>query len=194
MVPAFPPQPFLFLKELNLLLNNILYLEAGLLVTPRLLGPPLPRTDAPPQRVPVYDENRRPIPYMFRDRITGKIGYEPPTPSKTTSSKTTPSKSEDQTKSEMVLAGWIDALLSPPGCGMYRSTTESTPQTPVIYIRWYDGQQWIGPGSPYKALCVEPARVLKWEPSPKPVRWWMPLTDAQRAALEPAITFMERRT
>ena len=64
-------------------LNNILRLEEGLLIIPRPLGPPLPRTDAPPQRVPVYDENRRPIPYMFRDRITGKIGYEPPTALKT---------------------------------------------------------------------------------------------------------------
>ena len=170
-------------------LNNILRLEEGLLIMPRPLGPPLPHADTPSQRMPVYDENRQPIPYMFRDRITGKIGYEPPT-----LSKTTLSKSKDQTKSEMMLAGWIDALLSPPGRGMYRSTTESTPQTPVIYIRWYDGQQWIGSGSAYKALCTEPARVFKWEPSHKPVRWWMPLTDAQRAALEPAITFMERRT
>lgn len=128
-------------------MNNILRLEDRLLVTPRPLNAPLPRANASPLRIPVYDENRRPIPYMFRDRITGKISYEPPEPTAKTPkiALTTTSAADD----------WFNALTNPPPRrGLYRCTNCAKP-TKSVFVRWFDGTNWFGSGIRFDVLTKE---------------------------------------
>lgn len=154
-------------------LNNILRLEEGLLIMPRPLGPPLPHADTLSQRMPVYDENRRLIPHMFRDVRTGRISYEPPTPLKT----------NPKTKSKIRNDFWIDARTTrPERPGAYRTTTSANPITSKIYVRWFDGRDWFGPGVTLVRLCENPLHIRKWD-KVNDVCWWQPLTLEQNEQL-----------